>query len=280
LKLVATDDEGQPIETVTAGESFWLELRGQDLRRGAKGVFSAFTNLSLPESLAFEGTAEAGAGYAFIGADEVAAKIGSQFIEGLGVIDADGMEPGIGGSSRLLLRVRVMAISQGDVMLVAAAGQGNGEETALFGKTDAVEESGIKRTPLMFRVIEPGLTDEPTDVDGDGQVRPVDALRVINFVSRHGVGTVEELKDRMNLSDRTGASVAAMDIRRFDVNQSGTITPLDALLVINHISRRHRLASNAAASTEVVERDAARDEGMLLAVDPAIEEQVAKRRRR
>ena len=280
LTLAATDDEGKPIETVTAGESFWLELRGQDLRRGAKGVFSAFTNLRLPESLAFEGTAEAGEGYTFIDANDLASKIGSQLIEGLGVIDADGTEPGIGSASRLLFRLRVTAITQGDVMVAAAAAQGNGEETAVFGETDAIEESDIKRTPLILRVTDPALTEEPTDVDGDGRVRPVDALRVINLVSRHGVGTIEDMKNRMSLSDRTEASSAAMDLRRFDVNRSGTITPLDALLVINHISRQQRLARDATASTETAERAAARDEGLPLAVDPAIEEQAAKRRRR
>lgn len=280
LTLAATDDEGNPIEAVTAGESFWLELRGQDLRRVAKGVFSAFTNLSLPESLAFEGTAEAGAGYTFIDANDIAAKIESQFIEGLGVIDADGTEPGIGSASRLLFRMRVTAKAEGDVTLVAAAAQGNGEETAVFGEMDAIEESEIKRTPLTIRVTEPALSDEPTDVDGDGQVRPIDALRVINVVSRHGVGTVEDLKNRMSLSDQTSASFAAMDIGRLDVNRSGTVTPLDALLIINHISRQHRLALNAAASTDTAEKASARDEAVPVTVDPAIEEQAAKRRRR
>lgn len=280
LTLAATDDAGKPIEAITAGESFWIELRGQDLRRGAKGIFSAFANLSLPESLAFEGTAEAGEGYSFVDADDIATKIGSQFIEGLGVIDADGTGPGIGSASRLLLRVRVTAKAEDDVTLVAAAARGNGEETAVFGETDAIKESEIKRTPLTLRVTEPELADEPTDVDGDGQVRPIDALRVINVVSRHGVGTVEELQNRMSLSDRTAASSAAMDMRRLDVNRSGTVTPLDALLVINHLSREQRIARNAAASTDTTEKAAARDEAVPVTVDPAIEEQTAKRRRR
>lgn len=280
LTLATTDDEGKPVDTLTAGESFWLELRGQDLRRGAKGIFSVFTNLSLPESLEFEGTAEAGEGYTFIDADDIAAKIGAQFIEGLGVIDTDGTEPGIGSISRLLFRLRVTAKAEGDLTLVAAAAQGNGEETAVFGETDAIKEREIKRTPLTIRVTEPALTDEPTDVDGDGHVRPVDALRVINVVSRHGVGTVEDLRNRMSLSNRTAASSAAIDLRRFDVNRSGTITPLDALLVINHLSRQQRLATNAAALTDTAERAAARDEGVPVTVDPAIEEQAAKRRRR
>ena len=284
LSLAATDDEGKPIESIAAGESFWLELRGQDLRRGAKGVFSAFTNLSLPESLTFEGTVEPGAGYLFVDANNIDSKVSPQLIEGLGVIDADGIEPAIGSNSRSLLRVRVTAVTAGDVTLVAAATEGNAEETALFGGTNAVEEKEITRTPLTIRVTEPTVTSDPADVDGDGKVRPVDALRVINMIGRHGVGTVEDIMNRMGISApsaATSAANAAMDIQRFDVNRSGTITPLDALLVINHIGRQYRLGANAAASTETTQTSLGdNDSATMPAVDPAIEEQAAKRRRR
>jgi hypothetical protein len=71
-----------------------------------------------------------------------------------------------------------------------------------------------------------------------------------------------------------------MDMRRLDVNRSGTVTPLDALLVINHLSREQRIARNAAVSTDTSEKAAARGEAVPVTVDPAIEEQTAKRRRR
>jgi len=66
----------------------------------------------------------------------------------------------------------------------------------------------------------------PADVNGDGAVSPMDALLVINEISR----------------SRTSASGEALSTRPSsliftDVNGDGFITPMDALHVINHISR-------------------------------------------
>jgi hypothetical protein len=280
LSLAATDDEGNEVQSVEAGESFWLELRGKDLRADAKGVFSAFLNLTIPTSLSIEGTVEPGEGFSFIDADNVADKITGQAITSLGVLDADGALPEtLGDASQVLLRVRLTATENGAVTLVAAPAQNGSEETTVFDDSEALKESQIKRTPLAIVIGEPAFEGEPTDVDGDGNVRAIDALRVINMVSRHGVGTVDEIKARMDKSSNSsGKSVLQTDdVRRFDVNRNGSITPLDALLVINHLSRESR---RNASSPEAKAASSVAPNAEGVAVDPTFEEQELKRRRR
>ncbi|MFK8113222.1 MAG: cadherin domain-containing protein [Rubripirellula sp.] len=60
---------------------------------------------------------------------------------------------------------------------------------------------------------------DPLDVDANGEVAPIDALRVINFIGRHGNGTA--------------VTEANPFIGFVDVSGEGIVTARDALLVIN-----------------------------------------------
>jgi len=67
-----------------------------------------------------------------------------------------------------------------------------------------------------------GETPNQFDVDGNGTVEPLDALLVLNFISRHG----------------NGAPAPTSGTPPFpDVNRDGVVTPLDALLVLNYLSQ-------------------------------------------
>ena len=68
--------------------------------------------------------------------------------------------------------------------------------------------------------------DSPPDVNGDGNVSPLDALLVINELSE------------MQYSDSAGTLVTPRpdEANQFDVNGDGFVAPLDALLVINELS--------------------------------------------
>lgn len=77
-------------------------------------------------------------------------------------------------------------------------------------------------------VVEQGSTPltnqrDPLDVDANGEVAPIDALRVINFIGRHG----------------NGVSVTEPNpfIGFVDVSGEGIVTARDALLVINGLRR-------------------------------------------
>jgi len=76
---------------------------------------------------------------------------------------------------------------------------------------------------------------DPFDVDGNGSVRPIDALRIINEISRNGARIL------------TNPSLITLFV---DPSNDGAVTPLDALRVINEIARRNRVSGGGDASGE------------------------------
>ena len=64
--------------------------------------------------------------------------------------------------------------------------------------------------------------DEPADVDANGEIQPLDALRIINHLNRTGGGLLQD-----------GSTVTAY----YDPSGDGSVTPLDAILVINALNR-------------------------------------------
>lgn len=105
----------------------------------------------------------------------------------------------------------------------------------------AADASGEDRFAYRIRDIDGRVSDPATvtvliatsplqnpfrhaDVNADGNVTALDALLVINYISRHGSGGVP------TISIDDGAWY-------YDVNGDGVVTALDALLVINHIAR-------------------------------------------
>jgi hypothetical protein len=73
------------------------------------------------------------------------------------------------------------------------------------------------------------------DVDGNGSVQPLDALRIINEISRNGARIL------------TNASSIT---QFFDASDDGAVTALDALRVINELSRRGRAGGEGMAEAE------------------------------
>lgn len=100
----------------------------------------------------------------------------------------------------------------------------------------------------------------PMDVDGDGEVRLLDLLRVINFISRHGASETGELDIRIQAARNNSAggdgssatsgnpaeseataiieSVTAIDAAMVDINNDGRVTPKDILQMVNHFGRQ------------------------------------------
>lgn len=73
------------------------------------------------------------------------------------------------------------------------------------------------------------------DVDGNGSVQPLDALRIINEISRNGVRI---------LTDASSIS------QFYDTSDDGALTALDALRVINELSRRGRAGGEGMPEAE------------------------------
>jgi len=93
----------------------------------------------------------------------------------------------------------------------------------------AEDESGNRGSivfPVTVRAVA-AIWQNPlihADVDNDGRVLPIDALRIINDVARHGSRMIDPLGRNRTLY--------------FDVSGDNRVTPLDALRVINEISRQ------------------------------------------
>jgi hypothetical protein len=81
-------------------------------------------------------------------------------------------------------------------------------------------------------------TEDRFDVDGNGKVLPLDALRVINFLSRRRQNFV------LDPATETPNGLFV------DVNGDYQVTALDALLIINELSRQAR--RNSGASGEML----------------------------
>ncbi len=126
-----------------------------------------------------------------------------------------------------------VSLSQADddaLSVTVTATSATGGDTISNAFTIAV---GAGRSPFQNPV-------EPRDVNGDGQITPVDALILINQLNSFGPGPLG------GNSARGGSGEGPMWV---DVNGDGVISPLDVLIIINWLNRR-RLVAVADAQAE------------------------------
>jgi hypothetical protein len=121
------------------------------------------------------------------------------------------------------------------------------------GDTEFLKEESFN---ITFNRSERPLFNQsnPFDVDGNGRVEPLDALRVINFLAKTSGGNAIPL--------------AATAQFFADTSGNNDVSPLDALLIINELSRRARTsgaeAEGAFAAVDDIERNrAAHDEAIF-----------------
>jgi Dockerin type I domain len=107
-----------------------------------------------------------------------------------------------------------------------------------FRSNDVVDspatEGTIADEDLIFYTMSPGpeiettSIDEPLtveDVNGDGNVTPLDMLLVINALNGHGFQS----------ENSSFEAVSSTDVN-WDINRDGYVTPLDALLLTNYFN--------------------------------------------
>ncbi len=71
----------------------------------------------------------------------------------------------------------------------------------------------------------------PTDVNGDGRISSIDALAVVNYISR----VERQEAEGISASDPSTASYVSTD-KMVDVDNNGVVTARDALMVINDMA--------------------------------------------
>lgn len=103
---------------------------------------------------------------------------------------------------------------------------GSGSTITVSGGISAPVTAGFQRVASPWR----NPTDR-FDVDGNGRVEPLDALRIINEISRNGARI---------LTDPSQVT------QYFDPSDDGAISALDALRVINEVARRGRANGDSA----------------------------------
>jgi large repetitive protein len=255
INLRVVDGAGNPITRVSPGARFGVQVIVQDLRSASQanpqGVFAAFSDILYDANLATPSTVMGGNfdfdvvfGPAFgtLGAFGSANRLGviDEFGSFLGGTDPSGVgsNPGLTGSPVLLATLYFDAVrtvsGQQELRFVSSPADASPfRDTLLFQPAMPVPVPRIRynvASVLVGSGSGEGETRQnallPADVNSDGAVSPMDALLVINEISR----------------SRTSASGEALSTQLAslmftDVNGDGMITPMDALHVINHISR-------------------------------------------
>ena len=238
--LRTTDSSGNEISDIPTGQSFELRVFVQDVRDVATGVFSAFVDVTFPDSLVST------IGDVIHSSTYNSATFSS--LDMLGMLDevggVDGISP-LGGAEFELFRIEFQAgAAPGNVAFASdRAGDTNPGDAAQhvvlpFGASAALDPLQILFGTTSIDVVGPAAAmsarasvetnvANPMDVNGDFVVSPLDALLIIN---------------------RLGGDAQSSNLLA-DVNSDGATTPLDALLVINQLSgATPRAAMSAHAS--------------------------------
>lgn len=256
ISLKVVDGNGNPLTRVSPGSRFGVQVIVQDLRAALQanplGVFAAFSDILYDADLArpsnqiltdqfdFDVTFPPESGFGVIGAFGVADR--------LGIIDEFGSflantnptnnppHPSLTGQPVVLATLFFDAVGTGNLRLVSSPADATPfRDTLLFQPAEPVEVSRIRYNVTNVQIGGSGNPEGemrqngllPADVNGDGNVTPIDALSVINQIGRARSGA-------------SGESAANVPTIYSDVNGDGEVTPLDALVVLNYLSKARR----------------------------------------
>jgi hypothetical protein len=227
LRMSAVDGQGNPLERIASGETFFIEITAEDLRAFGQGVFAAAFDLSVPAAqLELTGDLQLLGAFDDLGGEKSATGI-DEFV----AVELLLKHPG--GGPQPIVRIGVRAVAGGDVMLRLDPADSVGAELLLRGRDDLVSPLEVRFGTLELAI--DGI--RPTDTDANGATTPRDALRVINFLARHGSRDIEELTALSALAEAEQAEGSVVSSRRLDTNADGRVSALDALTVINAIAR-------------------------------------------
>jgi large repetitive protein len=244
------DENGNPISSVGVGQRFGVEIIAEEfLDEADTYVYAAFQDVLYSQNLISPSTTlVGGAGYRFDFDVEFSAPYDRQAGVGTarlpGVIDEFGsLDENQSGSNldnpSVVATLFFEANSTGTASVVGSpADNFPAQQTLVLDIDDPIEPSRIKYGSLTFTVNGSALRNQslPSDVNNDGEVSPIDALQVINYLRRTPARSSGE------------STVNASSVGMFpDVNGDGQVTALDALNVINHIRRSGRSSGESAS---------------------------------
>jgi hypothetical protein len=229
IALSIKDIAGIAIDEITEGDQFVLVATVQDLRpfQPVAGVFAAYLDILYDRDLVLpnlDGNNNLGFDITF-GADYGNGPSGTAFLPGIvdevGTFEsADGP---LGDGPVELFRIAFTANEVGEATFAGdPADASPTHDVLLFEPPAPVSPADIRYGFTSVSVIADGVASgasDPYDVNLDGHVTALDALRVIN---RLNVAGPHSVYDRSSL--------------RHDVNRDAFVAPIDALLIINRLN--------------------------------------------
>ncbi len=245
--VAVVDDQGVPVESMTKGAEYWIEVQATDLREAPQGIFATYVDVLFnAEHLSVIGTAEGIGDFKH----EVKAVVESSLIRELGAFTASTTPSGVATSR--IARIRVRAEIDGATTLSGAASTSPVRETLVFGDNlqIAPENVIVTTSPNGSSPVSPAkvmTTKLIGDINGDGEQSPMDVLLVVEYLNRQSA--------RM----REGEMVllTSDDTHTMDISGDGVISPIDVLLIVKEL-----VATNTrlVASGEFVAVQAVRDQ--------------------
>ena len=232
IRLETVDENGLPISTVEAGQSFTVQVIVDDLREDGWGVFASYVDILYSDRLAeVSGDIEHGESYLNGPSGDVQRP---GLIDELGGF-SDTIE--LGEGERLLASIPFLAKRGGAASLVMTLADGIGHEALLYRLNEPISWSQVALVGTTIEVFGGWQNVErPTDINDDGYISALDALECISELNVRGS---RELGSYGQQSTDGAVAVSAL----FDVNGDGDLTPHDALIVINELnSEEHALA--------------------------------------
>jgi len=108
-----------------------------------------------------------------------------------------------------------------------------GCDCAAEGMGEPGDVASVRLSDMGLAVFQNPL--QPTDVNADKHVTPLDALLVIEAINAHGPGTIDVAIGGFEQQTGEGESEVVISSPFYDVNGDYTISPVDVLLVISDL---------------------------------------------
>ena len=238
IEFNLVDEFGNDINSVSVGERFGVQVIVEDERVNPEFVFSAFldliysdniapTNIVLGGNLDFDATF----GDLFDPATAVGTSIRPGLIDEFGVVLGSIVSNnGVGANPNpdLMATIFFEALAGGQASVVGGPADNlDFQETTLFGLNDPVPVSQIRYDVLEIEITGQGETVQqntanPFDVNANGTVDALDVILGINAFSTRQSNIVAQ-------GEFAGSALF------LDVDGNSRFTPVDIILVLNHL---------------------------------------------
>lgn len=256
IDFALVDQAGNPISSVSVGQTFGVQVDVEDLRSNLEStaVFAAYLDVLYDTDLIRPVAGTPGSEFDFgVQFNEArfnedagvgtAARAG--IIDEFGTLHDSDTVAGALNPDRLAT-LFFTAVAAGSATVVGSpADSFPFQDTLLFGRDQPVDVSQIRYDSLTIQVGAAAVGEGeaiqnptlPQDVNNDGSVSPIDALLIINQMTR-SIGAEGE---------QAGAPLSSQYY--LDVNGDSRASAVDALQVINYLAR---MTSNGSGEGEAV----------------------------